>query len=214
MLKAVFFDFWGTLAENGTYSPLRQTYKLLNVDMPFSQFAEQFERVAWTKEFPDQASAFKAVCESLNINCKPFIIDKLIGIWNKNKLLAKIYPDTLDTLQKLKDKGLKLAIISNCPANNIEPVLERFGMTGLFDFIALSYKEGTLKHENLFNVALEKLNLKPEEVIAVGDSMQTDIKGAKDAGIKAYLVDRRDKRDYFPKIKALKNLVEIVEGSL
>lgn len=211
MLKAVFFDFWGTIVENGTYSPLRQTYKILRVSMPFSQFAEQFERIMWTKTFEVQADGFSQVCESFNVEPKPFIIERLIGVWNKNKLLAKVYPDTLDTLKALKDKGLKLVLVCNCPENSVEDVMARFGLAELFDELALSYKEGTLKHEALFDVAMKKVDVKPEEVLAVGDSMETDIKGASKAGIKACLVDRRDRREYETKIKSLSELVPLVE---
>ncbi len=213
MIKAVLFDFWGTLVENGTYSPLRQTYNILRARMPFSQFAEQFERTVWTKSFPDQASAFNAACESLNIDAKPFVIDKLIGVWNKNKLLAEMYPDTVDTLKALKEKGLKLVLVSNCPDDNIEPLLERFQIKEYFDFVLLSYAEGKLKTDGLFDIALKKLKMKSSSVLSVGDSIETDIKGATKSGIKACLVDRKDRREYECKIKALSELLKVVEES-
>lgn len=61
MVKGVFFDFWGTLVENGTYSPLKQSFSILRVRMPFGAFAEQFERVLMTKQYADQAEVKKAL---------------------------------------------------------------------------------------------------------------------------------------------------------
>jgi len=182
MVKGVFFDFWGTLVENGTYSPLRQSFGILQVRMQFGDFAEKFEKVLMTKDFEDQATGFTEVCKAFNVEPTSFIIDKLIGIWNKNRLLAKVYDDTVDTLKALKEKGLKIAIISNATANSIEPVIERFEMNDLFDAVVISHQEGKLKTEGLFEVALKKLKLKKGDVIAVGDSKETDIKGAEAAG--------------------------------
>ncbi len=210
-MKGVFFDFWGTLVENGTYSPLKQSYSILRVRIPFGQFAEQFERVLMTKQYEDQAAAFTEVCKSFNVDPLPIVIDKLIGVWNKNRLLAKIYPDTMDTLKALKEKKIKLALISNAPQNNVEPVLERFGMKDLFDGIFISHEQGKLKTEGLFDAALKKLKLKKDDVISVGDSIETDIKGAEAAGIKAYLLDRKGRREFGNKIISLSELLKLVE---
>ena len=211
MVKAVFFDFWGTLVENGTYSPLKQSYKILRVRVPFGQFVEQFERVVMTKEYADQALMFTEACNSFNVRPIPIVIDKLIGVWNKNRLMASIYPETLDTLKQLKEKKIKVAIISNAPSNNVEPVLERFGMLDLVDQTFISYKEGSLKNDGLFENALKKMKLKKGDVIAVGDSIETDIMGAEKAGIKGYLVDRKGRREFENKILTLTEVLKLVE---
>ena len=211
MVKGVFFDFWGTLVENGTYSPLKQSYSILRVRIPFGEFAEQFERALMTKSYEDQATAFAEVCKAFNVNPIPIVIEKLIGVWNKNRLLAQIYPETIDTLKALKEKKIKIALISNAPNNNVEPVLERYGITDLFDGLFISYEQGKLKTDGLFEAALKKLKLKKGDVIAVGDSIETDIKGAEAAGIKAYLVDRKGKREFANKIQSLTELIKMVE---
>jgi HAD superfamily hydrolase (TIGR01549 family) len=211
MVKGVFFDFWGTLVENGTYSPLKQSYSILRVRIPFGEFAEQFERALMTHSYEDQATAFAEVCKAFNVNPIPIVIEKLIGVWNKNRLLAQIYPETIDTLKALKEKKIKIALISNAPNNNVEPVLERYGITDLFDGLFISYEQGKLKTDGLFEAALKKLKLKKGDVIAVGDSIETDIKGAEAAGIKAYLVDRKGKREFANKIQSLTELIKMVE---
>jgi|GEM_PF-479585 len=211
MVKAIFFDFWGTLAENGTYSPLKQTFRILRVRMPFGQFAEQFERMFFTKPFEDQVEAFTIVCRAFNCPPKPFIIDKLVGVWNKNKLLAKPYPDTLDTLKTLKDKGFKLYLVSNSQSNTIEPLVEKFGMNELFDGLYTSYAEGCLKTDGLFDAALQKSGFSKDEVLSVGDTIETDIRGAEKSGIKSILIDRRNTRDYPDKITELPQLLAKVE---
>ncbi len=211
MVKGVFFDFWGTLVENGTYSPLKQSYSILRVRIPFGQFAEQFERALMTTSYEDQTTAFVEVCKVFNVNPIPIVIEQLIGVWNKNRLLATIYPDTVDTLKALKEKKIKIALISNAPNNNVEPVLERFGIKDLFDGIFISYEHGKLKTDGLFEVAMKKLKLKKDDVISVGDSIETDIKGAEAVGIKAYLLDRKGKREFANKIQSLTEIIKLVE---
>lgn len=211
MVKGVFFDFWGTLVENGTYSPLRQTYKFLRARMPFGKFAEEFEQVFMTKPYDDQQEAFTAVCEHFNVEPKPFLLERLIGTWNKNRLLAKAYPDTLDTLKKLKEQGLTVAIVSNAPKDTVEAVAERFDMTEYLDDIFVSANEGKLKTTGLFDIALNKLKLTNNDVVMVGDSIETDIKGAEAAGIKPILIDRRNKREHPNKIKDLTELFDKLE---
>ena len=211
MVKGVFFDFWGTLVENGTYSPLKQSFSILRVRMPFGAFAEQFERVLMTKQYEDQAQAFTEVCKAFNVNPIPIVIEQLIGVWNKNRLMATLYPETVETLKALKAKKIKIALISNAPQNSVETTLERFGIKDLFDGIFISHEQGMLKTEGLFELALKKLKLKKTDVIAVGDSIETDVKGAEAAGIKAYLLDRKGKREFPNKVLLLTEILKIVE---
>jgi len=209
MTKGVLFDFWGTIVENGTYSPLRQTYQLLRPKMLFSPFVVKFEETVMTKQFEDQATAFTEACKAVNVEPKPFIIEKLIGIWNTNKLLAKPYPETLDTLKALKEKGMKLAIVTNSMQGNIDVIVEKYKLNDYFDKIFVSCDIGLLKQDKkCFAKVLKDLKIKKAEAVMVGDSMQTDIEGAENAGIKAVLVDRRDRRDYKNKIVSLTQIEE------
>ncbi|MBI4141651.1 HAD family hydrolase [Candidatus Woesearchaeota archaeon] len=211
MTKAILFDFWGTLAENGTYSPLRQSYTILRPRMPFGEFAEQFENAFMTKKFDEQKEGFTAVCEALNIPVKSFIIDKLIGLWNKNRMLAKLYPETTKVLEELKKKGYKLALVSNTDAL-IQQVIERLDVAKYFDAFVFSYETGTLKtNPEFYETALKELKVKKTEAIIVGDSIETDMLGAEKAEIKAVLVDRKNKREYENKIQNLEELEQFLE---
>lgn len=211
MTKAILFDFWGTLVENGTYSPLRQSYAVLRPRMEFGEFAEAFEKAFMTKKFDEQAQGFTEVCEALGMPAKSFIIDKLIGLWNKNRMLAKLYPETIKVLEDLKKKGYKLCLVSNTDAL-IQQILERFDLTKYFDAFIFSYEIGTLKTDPAFyETALKELKVKKNDALVVGDSVETDILGAEKAGIKAVLVDRKNKREYKQKIQNLEELEKFLE---
>ncbi len=207
-IKGVFFDFWGTLVENGVFpSPVKQVKYILRLNIPFSEYIQQFEKSFMTKEFESLTDAFNNVCRSFNIRPPQFVIEKLVGMWNKNSLLAKPFPDTVKTLEMLKEKGIKIGLISNTDQFSINQVIDKFDLRKYFDVVVFSYNEGMLKSDKeLFDVALDKLKLDKEEVLMVGDSMESDIKGAENAGIKPLLIDRRDKREYENKIITLKDI--------
>lgn len=213
MTKIILFDFWGTLVDNGTYSPLRQTYDLLRIRLSFPEFVQTFEHAFMTKKFEEQAEGFQAVCEAFEIPVKSFVIDKLIGLWNKNRMLAKLYPDTIEALKTLKAKGYKLAILSNTDAL-VQQVIERFELAPYFDATFFSYETGLLKTDKeAFDAVLKQFNVNKDDLVMVGDSLETDIAGAENAGIKAVLIDRKNKRTYENKITSLTELDKSLEES-
>lgn len=205
------FDLWGTVVENGTYSPLRQSYSVLHPHMAFSQFVQIFEKVFMTKSFNDQAEGFHAVCDALNVPPKPFIIERLVGVWNKNRMFAKLYPESVEVLSGLKKK-FKLALVSNSDSFSTQ-VIEKLKLKELFDCVVLSFEVGKLKTEpEFYETVLKKLGVKKTEALVVGDSLETDVAGAKSAGIRSVLLDRNGKREYSPKISSLNDLNAFIEG--
>ena len=46
----------------------------------------------------------------------------------------------------------------------------------------------------MFDLAAEKLGVNKEDILMVGDSLISDIEAAKNAGVKAILMDRKDRR--------------------
>lgn len=213
MIKAVIFDFWGTLADNGIRSPLRQTYKMLGLyRFTFPEFVKEFESVFMTRKFDTLDEGFREVCQHFNINCRESVLDRWIGMWNKNWMLAKLYDDTLEGLQSLKDKGIKIALISNTDNFSIEKVMEKFELKEFFDAVVLSFECGCVKNDpKMFDLVCDKLGVNKDEVLMVGDSPETDIKGAENAGIKAVLIDRNDRRPIEEKIIDLKGIEKFLD---
>jgi putative hydrolase of the HAD superfamily len=210
MTKAILFDFWGTLVENGIWSPIKQIKNILNIDLPFSDYVIRMETILMAQEFKELRDAFIAVCQEFNIQPSEEILERLIGLWNKNWMLAQPYPETEIILKELKKKH-QIILIANTDCFSIPQVLEKFHLTDLFDQIFLSYQLGAIKTDKSFlkNV-LTKIDLTPEDCLVVGDSIQSDIMSAKRAGINAVLIDRKNTRDYHPKIKNLKDLEKVI----
>lgn len=211
MAKAIIFDFWGTLIANGTYSPLKQSQRILDVELPYGEFVERFERAAMIREFETQEEVFQSACKEFGVEPGKEIVDRLIGVWNKNKLLAKPFPGVMSTLQELREKGVKLAILSNTPVFSARAVIEKFEMEQYFDVISLSCEIGMLKTDKAaFDMVLEKLGVAASEAIMVGDSIESDMEGAKNAGVQGVLIDRRGRREFSPKIHRIEEVMDFV----
>jgi len=207
MTKAIIFDFWGTLVENGINSPIKEAGYILRVRMPFSEFVVRFEKSFMIGKFKSLTEAFENVANEFQLKLPGFVIEKLVGMWNKNAILAKPYDETIEVLEELKKEGYKLILISNTDEFSVENAIEKYDLKEYFDEIFLSYQIGQLKQDFLKEIA-NRINMNKEDLVMVGDSMETDVKGAIEAGIKAILVDRRNKREYENKISNLRELKE------
>lgn len=209
MIKAILFDLQGTLIENGVFpSPIKQVKFSLRIEDAFDEYILKFEDIFMTKKYDSLTEAFVEVSNQFKLNTPEFIIQRLVGLWNKNKLLSKPFPDTIETLENLKGK-YKLILVANIDCFS-KDIIEKFKLNDYFDEISLSCDTGMLKTDpEFFLTPLKKLNIDPSEALMVGDSMESDIAGAKSAGIKAILIDRRNSREYPDKIISLNELEKI-----
>ena len=208
MVKAILFDFWGTLAEQGVRSPIKQLKNALQIRLPFSEYVVRMEKAMMTEAFPTLKNAFVAVFKEFSVPLQEDILDQLIGMWNKNWMLAQPYSEVEIVLKKLQ-QNYSLILISNSDNFSVEKVLEKYSLSQYFDKIYLSYQVHLIKTDkNFLKLVLDEMNLTPEECVLVGDSIQSDITAAKRLGIKAVLIDRRETREFDPKIRTLNELEE------
>ena len=95
------------------------------------------------------------------------------------------YAMVMPTLIKLREKGLKLAIVSDAPRFNAWIRLVEMHIHDFFDVVVTFEDTKKRKPDKApFEVALNKLKLKPGECLMVGDWPERDIKGAKELGMK------------------------------
>ncbi|MBI2548888.1 HAD family hydrolase [Candidatus Woesearchaeota archaeon] len=213
MTKLIIFDFWGTLVENGVFpSPTQQARSILGVRMSFVDFVIRFEKAFMLDKFPNLREAFTKVCEEFGIEPSEELLDDLVGMWNKNMLLAKPFSEVDDTLAELQ-KTYTLAIISNADCFSVEQVLDKYGLRKYFKSMRFSYQEGMLKlNPELFKHVLNDTNMKPEDAIMVGDSIHSDMLSAKQVGIAGILVDRKNKREFDYKVQRLDMLPQVIQA--
>ena len=88
---------------------------------------------------------------------------------------------------------MKLGLISNTPPTSYI-ILEKLNLLNRFDIVVFSCDTGYLKPDpRIFSIALEKLNVLPNETVIVGDKIRTDILGGAILGMNSILVEERFK---------------------
>jgi putative hydrolase of the HAD superfamily len=96
---------------------------------------------------------------------------------------VRLFPFVKETLQALKDSGVKLGLLSDFPPKT---KLEYLGLSGLWDTILCSEETGRLKPDPLpFRELARSLGVAPEEILYVGNSFSYDVLGSQRAGMKA-----------------------------
>lgn len=97
----------------------------------------------------------------------------------------ELFDDVLPTLNALREE-YTIGLLSN---GNSYP--ERCGLEGIFEFVVFSQDHDTEKPDpRLFLIALSKAGCSRQELLHVGDSLQDDIVGATNAGIKCVWLNR------------------------
>jgi putative hydrolase of the HAD superfamily len=115
--------------------------------------------------------------------------------------ITYVRPDVKPTLELLRDRGLKLGLVSNTSwsAGAHDPDLDRFGLKDLLPCRIYSCEVGWEKPApQIFHAALECTGLAPEETVFVGDFLRYDVAGAQAVGMKAVwkkVADRPDDWD-------------------
>ena len=101
-----------------------------------------------------------------------------------------LYPEVLETLTSLNERGLILDVISNFDSRLVR-ILDGLGAGAQFENIFVSSRVGYAKPDGrIFNAALSCHGLAPAQALHVGDSEINDLSGANQAGIKGILVER------------------------
>lgn len=124
-----------------------------------------------------------------------------------------LYPDAPACLKGLKRRGFKLGVISNWDAT-LENLLRKMGYLPYFDEIVASAAVGCRKPETaIFEIALERMGVQPENAVHVGDLPEADGDGASGAGIRPIIIDRKNKIDdcAYERIPLLTDLVSLLE---
>ena len=120
----------------------------------------------------------------------------------------ELYEDALPTLDALRDRGLKLGLLSNS-ARDMDDFVAHHRLT--VDAVLSSRAHGKTKpHETIFRRMLELLDVPPDAAMMVGDTVDDDIDGALAVGMRAVLVDREGRYPDRESLGDLRGLVNLI----
>lgn len=112
----------------------------------------------------------------------------LYRMHGERHLWCSVAEDTCAALDRLRQAGLRLGIISNSDGR-VALALEAAGLRDYFDVVVDSVLVGVEKPDPaIFRAALEALEIAPEDALYVGDLYEVDVVGARAAGMNAVLL--------------------------
>ena len=103
----------------------------------------------------------------------------------------QLYDDALPCLRVLRAAGLRLAAITNAAGEYQRAKLGALGLASAFDAVLISGEIGVAKpHRAIFRKACALLGVHPAQAVHVGDRLDMDAEGARDAGMHGVWLDR------------------------
>lgn len=106
-----------------------------------------------------------------------------------------VRPGTREVLEELRDRGYRLAVISNADGR-VEDLLERTDLRPYFEFVVDSHVVEVEKPDpRIFRHALDRMGVEAGESLYIGDLYPVDVLGARAAGLHAVLLDPQGKSE-------------------
>ncbi len=97
---------------------------------------------------------------------------------------AHLFPGTLEVLDYLRGKGYPMHLITNGFEETQHLKLRHSGIADYFSHVVTSESAGCLKPQRaIFDYALQRSGCTAEEALMVGDALEIDILGARNAGM-------------------------------
>jgi putative hydrolase of the HAD superfamily len=121
------------------------------------------------------------------------LADKIADAYSADRdETVALVPKAIETLKRLRNMGLKLAMITNGGSEMQRPKIEKFKLTPYFDNILIEGEFGRGKpDEQVFLHTMQKLNVTAADAWMVGDDLEFDIAPCRTLGIYSLWVDER-----------------------
>ncbi len=207
--RAVFFDLGGTLLVMRRDRIYRRVLLEEGRDTPIERIHSAYvDAEAWWLSFysskvltPEQTDeAYRILDQKVFSTLYPdeseseaLRVSKLVRKrWPEleSEVPLALYPDSEPTLISLKGAGYSLGLISNAPADTGR-VVEALGLTRYLRTVVISGSVGYSKpNPEIFRIALREAGVGPGEAVHVGDVYESDVIGARNAGVEGILIDR------------------------
>ena len=234
-ITTVIFDMYETLAENNPglwKDTFREICSVqgLGVDPEYlyhewKSLEVMFRKERQNLEEPEKSPPFKSYEQAWS-ECFSGVFTKLdikgdaAAAANdaiRDMGMRRPYQDALDALPVLQ-AGWNTGVLSNADDNYLFPLLDRMG----WKFEAVLSSEGARAYKPLpapFREIMDRMGVRPDEAIYVGDTLYDDVVGAKGVGMRAVWINRHgmspDPQYLSPdyEIKSLNELPEILRAA-
>lgn len=207
--QAVIFNLYGTLVESSVDETQESAWTALRTAL-YDEGADyvtnerlrtQFQRAkqmissagkAQDDDFePDLLSAYEKLFDDLWIETDIELSKKVA--WTFRKAATKrleLVPGAMEMLRKLKAAGKRVVLLSNSQACYTRPELKQLGLDDVFDDVIIASDEGVSTASSaLYERVLDRLGMTADDVLMVSNDESCDVRGAREAGIDAILLN-------------------------
>lgn len=192
--EAVIFDLFGTLIDKFPLreheNALRQMASVLSappddfIQLWFDTLDERGLGVFQTIE-----ENVEYICQKLDVSSEDAEVEAAARINLEYAVrVIKPRPDAVATLSDLKGHGYKTGLITNCGAA-IPKMLDKMPLAALLDVSVFSALIGMQKPDpRIYMLAVERLDVKPEDCLYIGDGDCRELSGAANVGMRPVLI--------------------------
>ena len=215
-IKAIIFDAYGTLFDVNSAAEKCKN-KIGDKWEPFANYWRTIQlEYTWLRSLMKRHKDFWKITEdSLDKSMKVFNIDPSMrnALLDLYKVLST-FPEVNKTLNKLKEKNYKLAILSNGTPDLLNELVKSNKLENIFDDIFSIEQVKTYKPDpKVYNIPIAKYQIKKNEV-AYLSANTWDVCCSGNYGFNTVWVNRNnnvfDNLDYVSKYQ-LKNLSELLD---
>ena len=202
MLKAVIFDWFGTLAEwphgpTSSYTSIFEEHGYQVNPAVFDRYHTRWDGVDHTEHSISRATYMawsRRRLDGLAAECgvpgpeRDVVVEAMVEADLRSAMV--VFPEVPSVLAELRRRGLAIGVCSNWNWD-LDDVLRSTGVAPLIDRAVTSARVGYRKpHRAMYECILAVLRVTAAEAIFVGDSWQPDVLGPIDAGMRSVHVDR------------------------
>ena len=217
-IKAIIFDAYGTLFDVNSAAEKCKD----KIGDKWEGFANYWRTTqleyTWLRSLMKRHKDFWQVTEeSLDKSMKAYEIDSSMRneLLDLYKILSP-FKEVPEVLKSLKDKNLKLAVLSNGTPSLLDELVKSNNLENIFDDIFSIEEVGVYKPDyKVYDIPVKKYNIKKNEVVFLSANTW-DVSGGGNYGYNSIWVNRNDNTfdnlDYVPKhqIKDLSKLLDII----
>lgn len=181
------FDLWNTLAEwpDREWSDVRP-----RVAARLGLTPEEFES-RWYGELAEVRETGSTADVLARFHASPQVVQEVVamrGAVTRQGLVPAA--GALDVISELRHRGFRIGLITVC-SDDVPALWPETPFQGLFDAEVFSCSVGLRKPDpRIYELACERLGVRPEEAVFVGDGANDELAGAERVGMTAVLLER------------------------
>lgn len=190
MIKAVIFDLDNTLldfmkmkqfAVRAAIGAMIEAGMDIEEDRGYEDILNLYQEKGWENQQVFDDFLLQATGE---VNNK-FLAAGIVAYRRAREASLLVYPNVNKTLVTLLKMGIKLAVVSDAPSREAWLRIYYLNLHHVFDLVLTYDDTGSRKPSaKPFQIALERLQIRPAEALMVGDWPERDVVGANKVGIR------------------------------